>query len=118
MGTPPDASSVSAAENECSDGPPSMSIHNSEVRLLPYRHPAPVVDDAPTVELTSALQTLATRSRASAEPALGTIFLAVVLYSPIQQPLALARLASRALGRLCREIRESQDQADRWALSN
>ena len=50
-----------------------MSIHNSEVRLLPYRHPAPVVDDAPTVELTSALQTLATRSRASAEPALGTI---------------------------------------------
>ena len=35
------------------------------------------------------------------EPALGTNFLAVILYSPIQQPLALARLASQAIGRLC-----------------
>ena len=54
------------------------------------------------------------------EPALGTNFLAVILYSPIQQPLALARLASQALGRLWHERREREreDQADRWALSN
>jgi hypothetical protein len=52
------------------------------------------------------------------EPALGTNFLAVILYSLIQQPLALARLASQAIGSLCHEIREGEDQADRWALSN
>jgi hypothetical protein len=39
----------------------------------------------------------------SATPALGTNFLAVILYPPIQ-PLALARRASQALGGRCHEI--------------